>query len=229
VTDSGVEKPARKQLSHIAGWNGSDRDCSRWMVLVFGVHGLPRSCFLTGELMSSNEIARSFQNVEGSTMGASPWVGYSDKPDEMPLAGYATLLAAYGGMFGAVFGNLLSRSDVANPRPADVVMLGIATHKIGRIITKDWVTSPLRAPFVEYVESAGGGEVKERSRGTGLRRAVGDLLTCPWCIAPWVAGALYSLFLINPRAARLIASGFTSVAVSDFLQHAYTAARRAST
>src|SRR5438477_3557388 len=174
-----------------------------------------------------SEIAQPIRNAEGSTMVASPWAGYTDKPGEMPLAGYTILLAAYGGIFGALFGNLLSRTDVANPRPADAVMLGIATHKIGRIITKDWVTSPLRAPFVEYVESAGGGEVKERSRGTGLRRAVGDLLTCPWCIAPWVAGALYSLFLINPRAARLVTSGFTSVAVSDFLQHAYAAARRA--
>jgi hypothetical protein len=178
--------------------------------------------------MSPSEIAQSSRNAEGSTMVESPWAGYTDKPDEMPLAGYATLLAAYGGTFGALFGKLLSRRDVTHPSPADVIMLGIATHKIGRIITKDWVTSPLRAPFVEYVESAGGGEVTERSRGTGLRRAVGDLLTCPWCIAPWVAGALYSLVLINPRAARLVASSFTSVAVSDFLQHAYTAARRAS-
>jgi hypothetical protein len=178
--------------------------------------------------MSPTEIARSSQNRNGSTVSALPWGGYTDKPDEMPLAGYATLLAAYGGIFGSLFSNMLSRSDVANPLPADVVMFGVATHKIGRIITKDWVTSPLRAPFVEYVESAGGGEVKEQSRGTGLRRAAGDLLTCPWCIAPWVAGGLYSLFLMKPRAARLVAAGFTSVALSDFLQHAYAAVRRAS-
>ena len=114
------------------------------------------------------------------------------------------------------------------PRPVDIVMLGVATHKIGRIITKDWVTSPLRAPFVEYTESAGSGEVKERSRGHGLQRATGDLLTCPWCIAPWVAGTLYSLFLMNPRAARIVAAGFTSVAVSDFLQHAHMAVPHAA-
>jgi len=174
--------------------------------------------------MSPNPVAESSRHAI-----ASAWTGYTDKPDEMPLAGYATLLAAYGGIFGALFGSLSVRRDTPMPRPGDVIMLGIATHKIGRIITKDWVTSPLRAPFVEYVESAGGGEVKERSRGTGLRRATGDLLTCPWCIAPWVAGTLYSLFAINPRAARLVAAGFTSVAVSDFLQHAYTAVRRAST
>src|SRR3982751_6768480 len=118
--------------------------------------------------MTPSEIARSSRNPGDSTMAAA-WTGYTDKPDEMPLAGYAMLLAAYGGIFGALFGNLLSRRDVTTPRPADAVMLGIATHKIGRIITKDWVTSPLRAPFVEYLESAGGGAVKERTPGAGVR------------------------------------------------------------
>jgi hypothetical protein len=157
-----------------------------------------------------------------------PWSGYSSKPEEMPLAGYATLLVAYSGLFGMLLRAASARRDVTLPHAGDVAIFGIATHKIGRIVTKDWVTSPLRAPFVEYVESAGGGEVKERSRGTGLQRAVGDLLTCPWCIAPWVAGSLYSLFLISPRAARLVAAGFTSVAISDFLQHAYPAGTQRS-
>jgi len=57
-------------------------------------------------------------------------------------------------------------------------------------------------------------------------RAVGDLLTCPWCIAPWVAGSLYTMFLVKPQAARLVAAVFSSVAVSDVLQHAYSAASK---
>jgi len=152
-----------------------------------------------------------------------PFAGYGADSTEMPLDGYAVLLAAYAGIFGTLLGWQVSRS---RPRPvalADVVVLGVATHKIGRIVTKDWVTSPLRAPFTEYVESRGGGEVRERARGTGVRRAVGDLLTCPWCIAPWVAGGLYSVYLASPRAGRLAGSLFASVTVSDFLQHAYDA------
>ncbi len=175
--------------------------------------------------MSASAPATASQRAdEARTDFPFPWTGYSDKPEEMPLPGYATLLAAYLAAFGPLFTVLMSRNATLPPA-GDVVLLGIATHKIGRIITKDWVTSPIRAPFTEYVESAGGGEVKERSRGTGLRRAVGDLLTCPWCIAPWVAGGLYATYLLNPRLARLLAAGFTSVTVSDFLQHAYSAAR----
>src|SRR5919198_4911954 len=95
----------------------------RRRLMVFGVHG---SAQFSSHRWSPSEIAQSFRNAEGNTMVASPWAGYTDKTDEMPLVGYATLLAAYGGIFSALFGNLLSRSDVTNPGPADVVLVGIA-------------------------------------------------------------------------------------------------------
>src|SRR5206468_1065378 len=81
------------------------------------------------------------------------------------LAGYAVLLGAYAGIFGTLFSTLWPRRDGVEPvRVRDVLLLGVATHKIGRIVTKDWVTSPVRAPFTEYQKSIGGGEVAERSR-----------------------------------------------------------------
>ncbi len=174
--------------------------------------------------MNASQAATTSREAEAGTEYPFPWTGYSDQPDQMPLAGYSTLLGAYVAAFGPLFAVLLSR-NAALPGPADSILLGVATHKIGRLITRDWVTAPLRAPFTEYVQSKGGGEVEERSRGEGLRRAVGDLLTCPWCIAPWVAGGLYATYLLNRRLARLVAAGFTSVAVSDFLQHAYAAVK----
>jgi hypothetical protein len=147
----------------------------------------------------------------------------------MPLGGYSSLLAAYAAIFGTVFGILCLRRQLPEQVPVrDALLFGVATHKIGRILTKDWVTSPLRAPFTQYQKSTGGREVEERSRGEGLQRATGDLLTCQWCIAPWVAASLYATFLINPAAARMIAAASTSVAVSDFLQHLYSGAKRVS-
>lgn len=150
--------------------------------------------------------------------------GYSEV--HTPLAGYATLLGAWTGLYG---GLLLAghRGDHLPERIAaeDIVVLGIATHKLTRILTKDWVTSPLRAPFVRYEGSAGGGEVEEEVRGRDLRKAIGDLLTCPWCTGPWVAGALLAGLVSRPRATRMVAAGFSAVAVSDFLHHAYQAAK----
>jgi len=142
--------------------------------------------------------------------------------EEMPLASYATLLGIYNAAFAAL---LLTAKQSGRQLPkrigyGDLVVLGIATHKLSRIISKDRVTSPLRAPFTEYVEPAGENEIKEKVRGTGMQRAVGDLLTCPWCLGPWVAGALAFGLIFKPRATRLIGGIFAAVTVSDFLHHA---------
>lgn len=166
-------------------------------------------------------------NGSGGGGGTSLRERYSE--EYTPLGGYATLLGA----FSAVYGGLLaagarSRRLPKRIDPGDVVLLGVATHKLTRVITKDWVTAPLRAPFVRYEESVGAGEVKESSRGGGLRKAVGDLVTCPWCSGPWVAGALVAGLVRSPRATRVVAATFTAVTLSDFLHHGYAALRKAS-
>jgi hypothetical protein len=96
---------------------------------------------------------------------------------------------------------------------------------LSRTIARDRVTSPLRAPFTEYVEPAGQSEIKEKVRGRGMQRAVGDLLTCPWCLSPWVAAGLAFGLVFQPRATRIVAGVFAAATVSDFLHHAADAAK----
>ena len=72
--------------------------------------------------------------------------------EEMPLAGYATLVGIYNAAFAAM---LLAAKNSSRDHPkkvsvADLLLMGVATHKLTRLITKDWVTAPLRAPFTEY-------------------------------------------------------------------------------
>jgi hypothetical protein len=142
---------------------------------------------------------------------------------QRPLAGYAVLSGAFA---AALAGGLL-----AAPRPLperldlrDVVLGGIATHKLSRLIAKDKVTSFVRAPFTRFQEASGHGEVEEEPRGTGLRLATGELLVCPYCIAQWVAAGLIVGYVHAPRATRLVVSMSTMHAVSDALQLAYSAA-----
>jgi len=63
-----------------------------------------------------------------------------------------------------------------------------ATQPAG-VVAKDRITGALRAPFVHCKRSAGAGEVKEEPRGRGLQRAVGELISCPYCMGPWCATA----------------------------------------
>lgn len=148
--------------------------------------------------------------------------------EEMPLGGYAMLLGAYAAIAAGVLSTARATDRKLPDRisAADILLFGIATHKLTRIVTRDWVTSPLRAPFTRYKESLGAGEVAEESRGTGLQRAVGDLLTCPYCTGPWVAGALFASLLFSPALARLTAALFASVALSDWLHNLYEAVKK---
>ena len=164
------------------------------------------------------------EQARASDGHAGPFAGYSpDKP--MPLAGYAALL----GIWSAGVGTFLALFHDRLPRRmswGDFALMSVATHKLARIVTKDWVTIPLRAPFVRYEQARAGGEVEETSRGRGMRRAVGDLLTCNFCIAPWIAALLGAGFVVKPRVARFLATLFSAVAISDTLQHAYSAEQR---
>lgn len=148
--------------------------------------------------------------------------------EEMSLGGYAALVGIYNAAFAAM---LLAAKNSGRQVPqrigyADLLLLGVGTFKLTRIISLDRVTSPLRAPFTEYVEPAGTSEVKEKVRGTGMQRAVGDLLTCPYCMGPCVAAALVAGFIFKPRATRLAVGVLTAATMSDFLHHAYGAVKK---
>jgi hypothetical protein len=105
--------------------------------------------------------------------------------------------------------------------PRDMALLATATHKTARLVAKDRVTSTLRAPFTEFQDDAGPGEVDEAARGRGLRRAIGELLVCPYCLNMWIAAAMTAGLLVAPRATRWFAGLMSVLFGADLLQIAY--------
>jgi|SRR5215211_4536279 len=143
--------------------------------------------------------------------------------EDKPLGSHFTLVVIYNALVG---GFLLARARSGKGFPerikaGDLVLAGVATHKFSRVLAKDRVTGPLRAPFTEFKGEGGPGEVEEAPRGTGMRRAIGELLVCPFCLAQWVATAALAGFAVVPRATRFVCSIFAAVAISDFLQILY--------
>ena len=63
-------------------------------------------------------------------------------------------------------------------------------------------------------------EVREHG---GVKHAVGELLTCPFCLAQWVGTGFVLGYVTAPRATRLAALTMTMVAGSDVLQFIYDA------
>jgi hypothetical protein len=106
----------------------------------------------------------------------------------------------------------------------DGVLLTVATFRLARRIAKDPVTSPLRAPFTTFQGASGEAEIAEEVREHGgAKHAVGELLTCPFCLAQWVGTGFVLGYVTAPRATRLAALTMTMVAGSDVLQFVYDA------
>ncbi len=152
-------------------------------------------------------------------------------PDEpKPLAGYAILLLAFHALVVVLAAlRVRSRKKLPESIPApDIALLSVATVKLSRLITKDKVTAAVRAPFTEYQEPGGPAEVKEKPRGDGLHRAVGELLVCPYCIGQWVATILIAAYLWQPRVTRMTASLFAVVTGADYMQQLWVAVDKAA-
>jgi hypothetical protein len=151
---------------------------------------------------------------------------YAPPEKRPPLRAYSVAIAVFNGLFVAGLAIALRRGRELPERPpaADIVLVGVASHKLSRLIAKDKVTSPLRAPFTELEGSGGPGELEEKARGSGLRRAIGELLICPYCLDLWAVAAFSVGLLFAPRLTRFLAAVFVAQTASDFLQIAYKAA-----
>lgn len=148
---------------------------------------------------------------------------------DRPLAGYLKLMSAYGaGTAGAALVARLTGRSAPRLSPWDVAQLSVATHKLSRLIAKDPVTSPLRAPFTTYEGLAAPSELSEQVRGHGVQHSVGELLTCPMCLAQWVATGFSLGLVFAPAPVRLVLSTFTAIAGADFLQHLYVKLQQAT-
>jgi hypothetical protein len=156
----------------------------------------------------------------------APFAGYAPPEKRPPFAAYAAFAAVFhAGLVGSVAAARRRGRELPERVGADdVVLIGTATYKLSRLVAKDRITAFARAPFTEFQEEGGPAEVEERSRGTGLRRAVGELLVCPYCLGLWFSGGFHIGLLFAPRATRFSASVLTALALSDFLQIAYKAA-----
>lgn len=149
--------------------------------------------------------------------------------DELPLGGYVALMAVFTGAFGVLAAAARAHNRLGRVSARDLLLAGIAVHKLSRTITRDRVTAPLRVPFARYAGSDGAGQVHDEPRGRGLQRALGSLLTCQYCTGPWLSMGITAGLLFAPRVTRLASTVLSIATVSDFLHQAYAGSRRWST
>ena len=147
-----------------------------------------------------------------------------------PLGGYVIVMAVFAALVSGAAGLALAtgRKLPQGVGPWDVFLLALGTHKLSRTLTKDAVTSPLRAPFTRYKESGGPAEVMEEVRDQGgLRHSIGELITCPFCLDVWIATGFTIGLVFAPRLTRLIVTALSAITGADFLHLLYAKAQEA--
>jgi hypothetical protein len=133
--------------------------------------------------------------------------------EERPLPEYAALTAAFGAVLGGFL--VLARRRLPDRIAfGDMARIGLASYKIGRLVAKDDVTSWVRAPVTRDAET-------NEPKPQGVERALGELVTCPYCVGVWAASALSYALVLYPRQTRLVTTIFGAQAVADFLNAAF--------
>jgi hypothetical protein len=131
-------------------------------------------------------------------------------------------VATFAGVLGAA--GLLARSLGRDPRcdtSLDLAVLSVATFKAARTISRDDVTSFIRAPFVEG--DAGGDNAEAPVETGGLQQAMGELVTCSRCVGTWAAAGLATTQILAPRFGRLLTWSLAAAGANDFLQAGFVA------
>jgi hypothetical protein len=135
-------------------------------------------------------------------------------------AAYLTLIGVFLGAFAA-----FSRREQDERHPLelgalDVAMLGLATFRAGRLAAYDRVTEPLRAPFTDTVPDQYGTDQNVVAEGSGVRKALGELVSCPTCVGTWVAAGLVYGLRVAPRPTRLFLGFMGTTGLAELVDSA---------
>ena len=150
----------------------------------------------------------AFESPRGSREPAASRSRLSDARD------YAVIEAA----FLSAFAVLAVRSPKAPMIPwRELPVLALATFALADVIAHEKVSTWLREPFV--VES--GDHRPLGPAGSGLRYAVGELLTCTRCVGTWSALGLVGLRTASPPIGRLATTVLAVAGANDILQSGF--------
>ena len=136
-----------------------------------------------------------------------------------PLAAYALVGGAFGAAVvgvtavGRSFGRPVERTSAL-----DLALLAGATFKTARIVSRERLGSVVRAPFVEGEATS----PDAAPAGDGLRRAIGELVTCTRCVGTWAALGLVAARTVAPRPGGLLITTLAVGAANDFMQAGFT-------
>ena len=99
---------------------------------------------------------------------------------------------------------------------ADLVLITLASFRVIRLFVYDRITAFFREQFWD-ANVVDGGEIILTKPLRGPRRALADLISCPWCFGIWAAAMTTFFYFLTPYALYVVILLAIS-AVATFLQ-----------
>ena len=107
-------------------------------------------------------------------------------------------------LIGIAAANKRQQESADGITPFDLTLLGLATYRGGRLIAYDKVMAPFRAPFTETKKDDYGAGESVVSKGEGVQKAIGELVSCPTCVGTWVSALLLFGLGFAPGFTRIV-------------------------
>ena len=122
---------------------------------------------------------------------------------------YAALNAVWLALAGGLVAVTRGRASRDPIETRELIPLSAATFALSKAVARERIGTWVREPFVED---------QDGDEPRGLRRAMGELVTCTRCVGAWSAVAVVGLRVASPEAGRTVTSVLAASAVSDWLQ-----------
>ena len=123
---------------------------------------------------------------------------------------YAAINAVWAGLLGGTLA--LTRGTA--PESKELPVYALAAFAMTKAISREKVGTWARAPVVDEREG--------RPKGSRLRYAAGELLTCTRCLGTWSSLGLVGLHAARPREARIVATVLATAGLNDWLQSGFS-------
>jgi hypothetical protein len=123
---------------------------------------------------------------------------------------YAAINAVWMSLAAALVAGTRGRASRDPITNQELIPLAAATFAVSKAVARERIGSWVREPFVE--------EGDQRPKGSRIRRAVGELVTCTRCVGTWSALGVVGLRIVNPEAGRTVSTVLAASAANDWLQ-----------
>jgi hypothetical protein len=174
--------------------------------------------FLFERWETPNRLPTTAELAQGRRTQPAAQVDVDNQKTKMALTGlFMSLVMLFGSR------RQPRKQDSLDLKAIELALLGVATHRLGRLVAFDVIAEPLRAPFATTVPDATGAGKTTVARGSGVRQAIGELLTCPICAGTWIAAILVYGLQILPRPTRILVTIMGVTGLAEILNAAVEA------